>query len=115
MTDYVRNVPTPEGRALGKEIARLTNSEAARLLIAGKEVPYRCKTCAFRGGTFPNGCPETIMDATKCAIEGVPFLCHETHRKGELCGGWSILRSANGCNAKAPWDFTPGAFEVSDA
>lgn len=54
-----RNKPTPEGRILGKQVARLTEVAIAEMKEAGIEPLERCASCAFRGGTFPNGCPET--------------------------------------------------------
>jgi hypothetical protein len=80
---------SPEGRALGEQMARLYDIALARL---GDEADQgeRCKTCAFRAGTVPNGCAQTQMDISKCAAEGIPFYCHQ-HR-GELCHGWIITR-----------------------
>lgn len=79
------NLPTDEGRALGRELARLCDGEAA----AHPDAPERCHDCAFRLGTPPNGCAPTLMDAMKCAIEGEPFLCHID---GKACAGWALMR-----------------------
>jgi hypothetical protein len=60
-----RNKPTPEGRELGQHVARLCEvaikeCEAETPILKMIE---RCASCAFRAGTFPNGCPETLFDA----------------------------------------------------
>jgi hypothetical protein len=113
----VRNLPTPEGRALGVELARLVEGE-----VAGKD-DGRCATCAFRVGTDANGSPQTLMDAVKCAAERVPFYCHEAMsaeqdaawRRGEdlpgnmtkLCAGWRAMLSP--VAHVAPWPFSDEA------
>lgn len=87
-----RNIPTPEGRKLGAQLARLTEGSIGEMLANGIEVPERCKSCAFREGTFPNGCAETVIDALHCVITGATFHCH-IPREGDpdpVCGGWSI-------------------------
>lgn len=98
----VRNIPTPEGRALGQELARLCENE----LATTGEPDTRCKSCAFRPGTFPNGCVPTVMDAIKCVIEAKPFLCHEVRGEVHLCGGFGMMMSADSKTATAPWDFS---------
>lgn len=77
---------TPEGRALGEQMAKLYDIAEKRL---GDQVDpgERCKTCAFRAGTVPNGCAQTQLDISKCVAEGIPFYCHQ--HQGELCHGWS--------------------------
>jgi hypothetical protein len=85
-----RNQPTPEGRALGRELARLAEIAIADCKASGIELPERCASCAFRLGTFPNGCPETVLDAIDCIATDTPFLCHH-HKKGQpahQCAGW---------------------------
>jgi hypothetical protein len=75
--DLVPNVPTPEGRALGVELARLTEQARPEFERLFPNVKPMCHDCAFRAGTGPNGCPETLMDALKCVIEVFPmFYCH---------------------------------------
>jgi len=72
-------------------------------------VPDRCSSCAFREGTVPNGCPETVLDAIKCVIEGVPFMCHHNMVDGkatEVCRGWLVTQRADKEPGKAPWDWT---------
>lgn len=106
---------SPEGRALGEQMARLTDKAAATLAAEG-EPDERCKSCAFRRGTVPNGCLQTQMDAMKAVIEGVPFLCHQHDRKGTPCHGWFAARvalkradKARGVPfaAKCQWEFSP--------
>jgi hypothetical protein len=86
---YDHHRVTPEGQLLGKQMARLYDIAEKRL---GEQVDEgeRCKTCAFRAGTVPNGCPQTQLDISKCVADGIPFYCHQ--RKGELCHGWVITR-----------------------
>ena len=79
-----RNRVTPEGRALGENMVRLTEPAIARLADEG-EPDERCKSCAFRLGTVPNGCPQTQLDALKAVIEDVPFMCHQANRAGWPC------------------------------
>jgi hypothetical protein len=88
-----------EGRLLGEQMARLYDIAETRLVDAETEIPQtritelteRCKTCAFRPGTVPNGCAQTQMDISKCAVEGIPFYCHQ--HAGQLCRGWVITRA----------------------
>ena len=70
---FERNVPTPEGRALGKQLARFFALEEPAHKARFPGSAERCKSCAFREGTFPNGCPETTLDALRCSISGDPF------------------------------------------
>ena len=82
-----RNTPDDNGRALGEQMARFTEQTEMDMRAAGVQIPERCKTCAYRLGTSPNGCVTTLMTALKCTMEGEPFNCHE--RDGE-CAGWQI-------------------------
>ena len=88
MTKLVPNLPSPQGRALGKELARLCDGEIAKL-----DEDRRCGTCAFRLGTYPNGCVATLIDALGCALKRQPFMCHESNRP---CAGWLSIRSPKG-------------------
>lgn len=106
---------TPEGRAAGFNLVRLTEPAIAELEREG-EPDERCKTCAFRLGTVPNGCLQTQLDAMKAVVEGVPFLCHQADRKGWPCHGWYAARvavqsaeKARGVKLQAtcPWEFSP--------
>ena len=78
----IRNHPTPEGREMGAHLARWTEAALPKLAAMGQE-DDRCKTCAFREGTVPNRCIDTVADAMKCVVEGEHmFLCHHP-RAGE--------------------------------
>lgn len=94
----VPNVPTSEGRQLGAQLARLADVEEARLLERFPRHHKRCGDCAFRAGTDPNGCPETLMDAVKGIVEGVPFYCHKKFDPDGkpllLCAGYAMLAGA---------------------
>jgi len=106
-----RNVPSPEGRALGEQLARL--AEAAEKEIRPKlpaDWPERCASCAFRPGTFPNGCLPTVMDAMKC---GQMFYCHhgKPDAKGNYtdpCIGYLISRASmhDKTPLEVPWKFS---------
>jgi hypothetical protein len=84
-------------------MARFADIEEAKgKLSNGQE---RCLTCAFRQGTYANGSPETNLDALKCVMEGVPFLCHEDTRVP--CAGWALLRRSNPTlKTEVPWPFS---------
>lgn len=84
---------SPEGKALGEQMARLFDIAERRL---GEEADpdERCKTCAYRAGTVPNGCAQTQLDISKCTAEGIPFYCHQ--HQGQLCHGWVTTRIALG-------------------
>lgn len=94
----VPNMPTPEGIALGVEMARLCDIEEAKQLERFPDQTPRCDDCALRRGTRPNGCAETQMDALKCVLEGIPFYCHKGIAESEdpkrLCAGWVTLTTA---------------------
>lgn len=98
---------SPEGKAAGEQLVRLVTRHIVLLELEG-EPDERCKTCAFRLGTVPNGCLQTMADAMKCVLEGVPFLCHqgpEPHEK--TCHGWYAARVAlKGKTIKVPWKFS---------
>lgn len=107
---------TPQGRALGAQLAK-TSDRGCQQLAAEGEPDERCKSCAFRAGTVPNGCPQTQMDALKALIEGVPFMCHQCDRAGQACHGWYAARvavqradEARGRTFEVktcPWEFSP--------
>lgn len=103
----VRNVPTTEGREAGAHLARMTEPAILELAAQG-EPDERCKTCAFRAGTYPNGCPITVMDAIKCGLEGTPFWCHDKSRQPQpTCHGWFALRYAlDGKTTTVGWEFS---------
>ncbi|MGH7946165.1 MAG: hypothetical protein ACREF9_14300, partial [Opitutaceae bacterium] len=88
----MNNRCTPEGRELGALLVRLSQPEIARLAAEG-EPDERCPSCAFRLGTVPNGCPQTMLDAVKCIAEFTPFYCHATTpRYTKICHGWYVAR-----------------------
>lgn len=106
---------TPEGRAMGEQLIRITEPTIRKLASEG-EPDERCRSCAFRPGTVPNGCPQTQLDALKAVVEDVPFLCHQADRKGWPCHGWYAARVAIKRSEKAsgkplvaicPWEFSP--------
>lgn len=105
---------TPEGRAAGAQLVRLTEPTIARLAAEG-EPDERCKSCAFRPGTVPNGCLQTQLDALKAVVEGVPFLCHQADRGRAPCHGWFAARVAireaeqrkGPLKVTCPWNFSP--------
>lgn len=107
---------TPEGIALGIEMARLCDvAEAEQRARFPKQKP-RCESCAFRAGTLPNGDPVTLMDATKCVIEKVPFMCHQYFNADgsprDLCAGFMILMASGldmeprRAKTTVPWEFS---------
>lgn len=93
------NLPSPEGRALGREIARMADAE----MLKPEAVGARCPTCACRHGTFANGCAVTLMSFLKCTIERSPFICHEDDKP---CRGWLAMRADQ--PGIAPWDHVGG-------
>lgn len=105
---------TLEGRALGRQIVRITEPWITHLKSEG-ELDTRCKSCAFRLGTVPNGCVQTQMDVLKAVVEKVPFNCHQRDRKGQICHGWFAARvavryaeeSKGPIDIECPWDFSP--------
>lgn len=111
------NRPSPLGRELGAELVRLYEPEIARLAAAG--VPdERCASCALRLGTWPNGCETSLMDAIKCAFEGVPFLCHENGRMVDgvrpECHGWRAMVPKDGGVREMPWSWSYEETEAAD-
>ena len=110
-----RNRVTPEGRSLGAQMVRMTEPIIAELASKG-EPDRRCKSCAFRTGTVPNGCPQTQLDALKAVIEGVQFDCHQPDTATGFCYGWfaaraSVVRAEQKRGRKlavqCPWEFSP--------
>jgi hypothetical protein len=89
-----RNMPSPEGRAAGEQLARLADRGEAILRPRFPDHAPRCQSCAFTAGTLPNGCLETVADAFKCLADGRAFYCHQHFDAAgdptELCAGWSF-------------------------
>jgi hypothetical protein len=99
-----QNQRTPEGIALGEQMARLCDVELA------DKPDNRCATCAFRRGDhLANGSPETLMIATKCLLERTPFWCHE--EEDRPCAGWLAMRAPADGAMEMPWDHVGGADE----
>jgi hypothetical protein len=112
-----RIMPTPEGRDLGNMIAKLTDNAEDAVRQQFPNHAERCKSCAFRAGTFPNGCPETLMDALKCVVENEPFYCHQEFdaagKPSNICAGWLIATTEASDDLRkrispitAPWEYT---------
>jgi len=74
------NLPSAEGRMMGRELARLTGP------CAGS-----CPSCAYIGGTIPNQSPSTVAHALECTITGDVFDCHHD---GKPCRGWIQSRQS---------------------
>ncbi|CAN7339750.1 hypothetical protein LJR074_001929 [Acidovorax sp. LjRoot74] len=102
---------TPEGRAIGAQWVRFVEPVIAHLAAQG-EPDERCKSCAFRPGTVPNGCLQTMADVTKAVLEQTPFSCH-VHRCPDgipkLCAGWlaSQWGAADRPVTPCKWEFSP--------
>lgn len=114
----IRNRPTPEGRELGKMLARFCDDAEPAARLRMPDLPPRCNSCAFRAGPHTaNGSPVTQMDALKCVMEGREFECHEPAREGHLCSGWAMLMLAKDAPdfTDAPWPFSEPAALQGDA
>lgn len=100
--NLIPNHPSPEGRVLGEQLARLTDKAEPALRAQFPNHKERCKRCAFTQGTVPNGCLPTVMDVLKCVIDDIPFHCHQQFDDSgvptDLCAGWVIASSA--CDSK---------------
>lgn len=106
---------TPEGKALGVTMAKMADKGQSWLTAEG-EADERCKSCAFRLGTVPNGCPQTQLDVYKAVVEKVPFGCHQADKKGDVCHGWfavtNLIRRMEKIKGplpiqSAPYEFSP--------
>lgn len=101
---------TPEGIAMGKQLARLCDVAEAEQRKRFPNQASRCQSCAFRAGTLPNGDPVTLMDAVKCLVEQVPFMCHQVFDKAgnptEMCAGYAMMLSAKAKRGSVPWEFS---------
>lgn len=102
---------SPEGRAIGMQLVRLVEPVIKHLEAHG-DADERCKSCAFRADTVPNGCLQTMMDAVKAMSEQKPFLCHVEHYadgRNKLCAGWLATqwRAADREPVACSWEFSP--------
>ena len=112
---------SPQGRAMGKNVARLAELGRKRLEalgLDGVQAPRlrgeMCKTCACQPESVPNGCLQTQMDFLKSAVEGTPFLCHSP-MDGRFCTGWVRARAELLANPLPPqvlelvanWEYSP--------
>jgi hypothetical protein len=91
----VPNLPSPEGAALGRELARLVDLAETEQRERFPNMLPRCDDCAGRLGTVPNQCAETLMDLVKCAVESRSFYCHKGLKEGappkRLCTAFIVL------------------------
>lgn len=95
----VPNLPSPEGEALGREIARFAKVEEERQRQRFPNMLPMCDECACRLGTAPNRTATTLMDLVKCTVEHVPFFCHKgvtDDNPKRLCAGYVLL---SGCGS----------------
>lgn len=111
MSPLVPNRPTAAGRDLGADLARVCDVAEAEQRKRFPNMAERCSSCAFRAGTVPNGCPETLMDAIKCVIEQREFMCHmgpgiKEGKPTLPCAGWFTLLSGDAERVEAPWKFS---------
>lgn len=112
---------SPQGRAMGKNAARMADLGRARLvemgldgLKGGSLRGEMCKTCACQPGSVPNGCLQTQMDFLKSVHEGTPFRCHAP-MDGKICAGWVRVRAELVENPLPPeaaalldkWEYSP--------
>ena len=103
------NQPCETGRELGRNLARFADVAEQEWRDSGISfVPQRCHSCAFKAGTYPNGCISTVADAMKCMMEREPFYCHHGIKDGEpsaVCGGWLLLQNGDP-PVQVPWKFS---------
>lgn len=107
-----RNRVTPDGRRIGEQLSRMTDIEVGKLIAEGEWLKdERCKSCAFRYGTVPNGCLQTQADALKSVLERKTFGCHVPGHGTGTCMGWfAAMQLKGGAKRKpitCPWEFSP--------
>jgi hypothetical protein len=89
----------PEAVRIGAFAYRLARVGERRLLAQNLALPHPCRSCAFRLGTVPNRCIDTLVDAIKCVFEGDRlFRCHEP-REGDSVldqACWGFMRARAG-------------------
>lgn len=100
----VLNVPCEAGKEIGEQLARFYVQEKCE---QGAD-DNRCHDCAFRLGSYPNGCAATVAQALECLRSGEPFYCHHgmedvidpefgaDKRATRLCEGYKMLAVNNG-------------------
>lgn len=85
---------SPESLMLGEALGKITDAAEPAIRAKFPGIGERCKSCAFRGGTIPNACIDTVLEAFDCAIRGEPFWCHHQFNvdgtPARLCGGWQV-------------------------
>jgi hypothetical protein len=94
---------SPAGREAGLVLAALAEHSIKKHIGLTDK---RCKTCALRAGTVPNGCYQTIADVVKCLVEKRDFNCHyDTTRQ---CEGFkaAMLERKNLPAGVTPWKFS---------
>jgi len=97
------NEATAEGFALGYHLARYVDVEEQKeSLPNGRQ---RCHNCAFRQGSYPNGSPQTTMDALKCSLDGTPFTLRCEWCKGLFSwktyqNSWNMARFPGVCSPR---------------
>lgn len=103
------NRPCAQGAEIGESLARIYDVAVAA--NQGRAFAEPCKTCAYRRGTVPNRCLETVMDATKSTVEGRRFMCHQSFDRAgeptETCAGWLLTQTIPMPIATVPWDYAP--------
>ena len=98
-----RAVPSKHGEALGRELARLADSQVA----AHPEIRERCLTCAFTEGSMTSKMAPTIIEVMHCVVgtDEAPFGCHhglaQDGQPTELCAGYLLCREASFEEVKA--------------
>lgn len=112
---------TPQGKAMGRNAARLSELGRKRLEavgLAGVKHPSirdgMCKSCACKLNSVPNGCLQTQLDFLKAVVEGKKFLCHAPS-DGTVCAGWINVRAEIVANPLPPkaleliekWEYSP--------
>ncbi len=107
-----RNRPSDDGRMIGAELAGYADAAEKRFAREAGFIPVRCPSCAFRKGTYPNGCLPTVADAMKCSMERRPFHCHsglKGNGASHVCGGWMLVAGLPVPARTAPWPFSDDA------
>jgi hypothetical protein len=92
------NRSSREGEILGRKLAEVAEAAIAKF----PDALERCRSCAFRRGTYPNRCWQTVVDAFGCLDINEPFHCHErTDDAGypDLCAGYEIVAAAKARSA----------------